>query len=684
MRNSGLIVLFMALTFSGLHIAAQDGTIKADAEASKAASKVARLPSTNNEASSTSAIVMEKNVFTRSEPVVLARWNGGELTNIEVSSTLAAARPPDLRTVGPEQFSMLSRKQQIETIKDLAWERVLLQQARDAGINETSPEVANTVAAQEESLLNRLYYQQEIMPRLDEMTVEAARSYYDDNKDRLFTKPALTVIRALHVSTYEMVTAEEGDTLSEIAEAVSGDAANAALIREATPPFYLRQAPIELEDDVLSSPLKGGEVLFVPRNAEGISSATAFAKTLRDQIANGKSMDEIVAETKDSDFQVTATEPIRFLAEAGFWDELTAAAANLKETSISQVIKTPAGLDIIALQDAMTTEVIAFADVQDQLIGQVTNDETQRRQTVEKTREETLTRLWKKYGVTVNEEAVGRPNYQTPDLLSTTTAIASAGEFKYTLSQFINDLRMTGKDWGQLTKEQRMDVVRVAPSLTNYLTSNEARALGLDKNPEFTRMIKSITESEIVSLYRKGIQKPEDKRVTDDELRAYYNDHLDNYTSPAQVTIRELSKRINMTLPPAAKAEAVEEARNSLTEIRSRIKNEEDFAQLARRESEAISTRSRGGLIGTVSEDFRGAAFKNQLRQVKEGEVSEPFLYGSEVMIIRLDNRLAPTVQPFEEVRRLVIQEYARTVPPAMKNEEREQALEKANFKIIF
>ncbi len=684
MRQSRLAFLFLTLSLGGTQAIAQEGAIKADTEASKAAQRAVLTTPIADDTTASPGIAASKNLFAQNEPVEVARWDGGQFTNVEVSATLAVKQPAGIRTMPPEQFAVLSTSQQKEIIKNLVWERILLKQAQDSGINENTPEVAKAVALQEENLLNRTYYQNQIMPRLDELTVDAAREYYDKNKDSQFTRPAQTIIRALHVSTYEMVTAEEGDTIADIAKAVSGDAANAALIRQAASPFYLRQTPVEMQDDVLSSPLKGGEVLFVPRNAEAVSSATAFAETLRDQVAAGENLDKIVSENTDTDFPVTATQQILISSKAGYWDDLSAAAASLKTTTISQVIQTPAGLNILVLQDSETTQITPFAQVRDQLVGQVTGDENMRRQTVEETRKEILTELWKKYNVKLNETAINRPNYMGPDPLSTSTVIASAGDFQYTLEQFVSDLRMTGKDWGQLTSEQRLEVAQVAPLITNYVIARDARAMGLDNDEEFQKIIKHIAESAIVALYQKNIQNPEDNRVTDAELRAYYNDHIDAYTSSAQVTLRELSKRINITLSPAAKAEAVEEARKSLTEIRSRIKNEEDFAQLARRESEAISTRSRGGVIGTVSEDFRGAAFKNQVRQVKEGEVSEPFLYGSEVMIIRIDDRLPPTAQPFEQVKRQVMKDYARTEHQYKKNQEREKALEAKNFKFLF
>jgi len=681
MRISGWMVLAAALAMNGLAGAQDEIEIKADKEASRRA--LFERPTDQDSVQPTGATTRATPVLAQDEKVVLATWDGGELTNEEVSRTLTMRRPINMGNVDPARFGTIPKKQQTNILKQLAWERILLKKALAAGVNAESPAVALQLSQQEDVLLNRMFYEAQVKPALDKNTLETAQEYYNEKKDELFTEPAETVVRAVHVSTYEMVTAEDGDTLRELAREISGDADAAKDIREALPPFYLRHTPPELDDKVLSAPLDAGEVLFVPLGDDAVSSATKLAESLRRQLIAGKSVDEIEAETTDADFTVTVTQPVRLSTAVGYWDELMTAASGLGETSVSQVVKTPTGLNILVLEDHRTTSVVPFSKVEQDLTGRVATDETQKRATIEKTRKEVLDNLWKKYDVQVNTALVGRKNYIAEDI-TTDTAVATAGDFKYTLDQFLTDLRVTGKTWGELTQEERMEVLRIAPSINTNLIAREARALGIDKTEEYTKSIEGMRDSLIVKEYLRQNGPLKDRRITDDRLRAYYTANLDKYTSAAQVTLREISKRINMTLMPEARAEAIKNARQSLTEIRSRIKSEEDFAQLARRESEAISTRSRGGLIGTVSEEFRGAAFKNELRQIQVGVISEPFLYGSEVMIVRIDARTPPTVQPFELVRRQVMVDFAATEPGKMVDEEMEADLKAAGFELKF
>jgi parvulin-like peptidyl-prolyl isomerase len=139
---------------------------------------------------------------------------------------------------------------------------------------------------------------------------------------------------------------------------------------------------------------------------------------------------------------------------------------------------------------------------------------------------------------------------------------------------------------------------------------------------------------------------------------------LDKFTGTEKVKLREITKRVNLLLPDAQRQAAIESAKKQLNEIRSKVRTVKDFEEYARRESDAIATRSRGGLIGVVPTSFRGEAFRNEISKLKVGQISEPFLYGSEVMIIMLEEKVPAPVVSFEEalpkVRRMYEQEQTR------------------------
>ena len=148
--------------------------------------------------------------------------------------------------------------------------------------------------------------------------------------------------------------------------------------------------------------------------------------------------------------------------------------------------------------------------------------------------------------------------------------------------------------------------------------------------------------------------------------------------------MREITKRVNQSQTPAERAKATEKAKEELTALRKNISTAEDFEQIARRESQSIATRSRGGLIGEVSPDFRGPTVRNVIEQLKPGEISEPFLYGTEVQMLKMDARTPAVPKPFEEVARQVRNDYNKSIPGQSEADKREAVLKEVGFTLKF
>src|SRR5690606_33146939 len=126
----------------------------------------------------------------------------------------------------------------------------------------------------------------------------------------------------------------------------------------------------------------------------------------------------------------------------------------------------------------------------------------------------------------INTEALSRPNYLGSDPLSTSTIIVQTDGFEYNLAQYLSDLRLTGKDWSQLTRQERLDLLQMAPSIVSFLAVTESKAQGLDKTEDYQETMKGIAISEIVAQYQKTANQAANQ-VTTEDLRAYYNDNLD-------------------------------------------------------------------------------------------------------------------------------------------------------------
>ena len=97
------------------------------------------------------------------------------------------------------------------------------------------------------------------------------------------------------------------------------------------------------------------------------------------------------------------------------------------------------------------------------------------------------------------------------------------GEFARTLERMdqFDRLRYQSKDRRRELLEEMIDV---------QLLADEARRLGLDKDPEADDAIRMILRDALLAQSREGLPSP--AALSDQEIRAYYEAHLDRFTEP--------------------------------------------------------------------------------------------------------------------------------------------------------
>lgn len=119
------------------------------------------------------------------------------------------------------------------------------------------------------------------------------------------------------------------------------------------------------------------------------------------------------------------------------------------------------------------------------------------------------------------------------------------------------------------------------------------------------KLNKNIQDSLISTKVTEELFK--DVSVSDEEIKTYYDEHLDSFKS-ATVS--------HILIKDEAKAK----------EIREKAANGEDFATLAKENSEDTGTAENGGSLGTVTYDTTQyvTEFTEAFKKLNEGEVSEP------------------------------------------------------------
>ena len=137
--------------------------------------------------------------------------------------------------------------------------------------------------------------------------------------------------------------------------------------------------------------------------------------------------------------------------------------------------------------------------------------------------------------------------------------------------------------------------------------------------------------------------------ITEEEARKYHAEHVNQFTKPGQVTVREIlvsvprdEKGVNVGLEEEAKARA--EA------ARKRIVDGEAFEVVAG-EVSASPSRANGGLVGPLNPAELTPAFQEILKGMKPGDVTEVMRVPSGYQIVKLEAQTPDEVMTAEQAR---------------------------------
>jgi peptidyl-prolyl cis-trans isomerase D len=129
-----------------------------------------------------------------------------------------------------------------------------------------------------------------------------------------------------------------------------------------------------------------------------------------------------------------------------------------------------------------------------------------------------------------------------------------------------------------------------------------------------------------------------DVRVSDDEIRAYYDTHKAQFDRPgrAKVSVIIVPRSVTAADSAAVRARAVA--------LRSRILGGEKFEDVARAESADSVSAINGGSLGRGPKGRFVPSFETAAYALKPGEISQPVLTPFGYHIIRIDERKGDTI----------------------------------------
>jgi peptidyl-prolyl cis-trans isomerase D len=139
-----------------------------------------------------------------------------------------------------------------------------------------------------------------------------------------------------------------------------------------------------------------------------------------------------------------------------------------------------------------------------------------------------------------------------------------------------------------------------------------------------------------------------DVKVTDDELRTYYAQHRDEYVLPERVKAQHILFRTQGKTP-----EETEKIREKARGVLERARKGEDFASLAKQNSEDSSAGS-GGDLGDFGRGQMVPEFENAAFSLGVGAISDLVQTQFGIHIIKVNEKQERRERPFEELKEAI------------------------------
>jgi len=226
--------------------------------------------------------------------------------------------------------------------------------------------------------------------------------------------------------------------------------------------------------------------------------------------------------------------------------------------------------------------------------------------------------------------------------------VFEAGGKKMTRSEFDALMRNLPENLRQQlggdSPESRRRLAEQLGEIMSY--SAEARRLRVEEKPAVKVQLFLQQESTLASLLYQHLA--ETSKPGEAQLKAWYNSHQNEYETATARHILVRFQGSRVPLKEGQKDLTPEEAQARAEALRQRILKGEDFAAVAKAESDDTGSGKNGGDLGSFGRGRMIPEFENAVFTMPVGEVSQPVRTQFGYHLIQVQKRGA---QPFEEVR---------------------------------
>jgi peptidyl-prolyl cis-trans isomerase SurA len=208
-------------------------------------------------------------------------------------------------------------------------------------------------------------------------------------------------------------------------------------------------------------------------------------------------------------------------------------------------------------------------------------------------------------------------------------------------------LLQRGKELGFKMTDQQYQTIVEQIRKENRLESEEAFQAALKQEGMTPADLRRNLERQVIISNVQRQEVMQKVAFNEAEGRKYHAEHIEEFTKPGTVTLRE----IFVSVPGdgnTVNVAADEDAKRKIDDVRRRIMDGEDFSKVAAEQSEAPS-RANGGLIGPLARTELTASMVQLLQGLKPGDVSPAVRMPRGYAIFKFESETQPQVMTAEE-----------------------------------
>jgi len=238
-------------------------------------------------------------------------------------------------------------------------------------------------------------------------------------------------------------------------------------------------------------------------------------------------------------------------------------------------------------------------------------------------------------------------------------ATAASAELQRAIGQITPDLILNAVDELLLVQRGRESGYALGDAQFTQIVENIRKSNNLEDEARFKDALRqeglsmddlrrNLERQMLVSQVQR-VEIMDKISINDEEARAYYDQHRNEFTSPTEVTLREIlvevpasDRGVNVAQDDAARASA--------EDLRKRLLAGEPFPRLAG-EFSAAASKANGGLIGPIHSDELAPQLRDLLGPMSVGDITGVLRAQRGYQILKLETRTDSKVKTFEEAR---------------------------------